>query len=73
MSPQQHTVRFVGVGRNGRVQHQVPQPQLGQLPCPTCRRPVTLTSRGYLRKHRDLFGHPCYQRNPGDSTPKGQP
>lgn len=39
-----------------------PTPAPGQVACPVCRRPVRLTSAGYLRGHTDLFGHHCYNR-----------
>jgi len=41
---------------------EVPAPLLieGQLRCPVCRKGVRPTERGYLRRHRDLFGHDCH-------------
>lgn len=31
----------------------------GKVRCEVCRNAVSITGRGYLRKHNDLFGHPC--------------
>jgi hypothetical protein len=36
----------------------------GRTRCPVCRNHTGRTPSGYLRKHRDVFGHPCYNRRP---------
>lgn len=33
-----------------------------QVRCPVCRNGVQPTLRGYLRLHKDLFGHDCHNR-----------
>lgn len=43
--------------------HSVAEPpalRVGERRCPTCRNRTQLTMRGYLRRHKDLFGHNCY-------------
>ena len=55
---------------NGMGATEVAPPLLrtGQARCPVCRNTTRLTSRGYLRAHRDLFGHDCYNRAPEDAA-----
>lgn len=36
----------------------------GQARCGTCRNGASLTPSGGLRRHSDLFGHPCFNRAP---------
>jgi hypothetical protein len=42
-----------------------PQLKAGQQRCPVCRNGATLTPLGFLRRHRDLFGHDCTNRRAG--------
>lgn len=37
----------------------------GQVECPVCRRSQKPLANGLLRKHRDLFGHPCANKASG--------
>lgn len=37
-----------------------PTPGGGRESCPVCRNVASVTARGYLRRHRDLFGHDCW-------------
>lgn len=48
----------------------VPPPPLkeGQVRCMVCRNATRTTPRGYLRKHTDLFGGPCFNRSTGEPT-----
>ena len=54
-------------GRTGvasRPYEQPGPPMPGQVRCPVCRKATTPLTSGFLRKHADLFGHPCYNRRP---------
>lgn len=50
------------VVRGGKRAVQPPEPGPGQVTCPACRNAVHVLKSGAMRKHRDLFGHDCYQR-----------
>lgn len=41
----------------------------GQVRCPVCRNATSLTPRGYLRQHRDLFGDTCTNKATGERVP----
>jgi hypothetical protein len=60
-NPQRHrtTMRTGRVGSQARA---APELKPGQVRCPVCRNGVRLTANGYLRKHADLFGHPCFNK-----------
>lgn len=47
---------------NARGAQAIAPPSLrdGQVRCPVCRNGSQVTDRGYLRRHKDLFGHTCY-------------
>jgi hypothetical protein len=47
------------------VTYRLPVLAQGQVECPVCRRPQMPMSNGSLRKHRDLFGHPCGNKGTG--------
>lgn len=49
----------------GRAQVAPPALEADQFRCPSCRNGTTLTTRGYLRQHNDLFGNRCYNRGVG--------
>ena len=36
--------------------------------CPVCRNVTTMTSRGFLRKHRDVYGHDCWNLRPEETS-----
>lgn len=58
-----HTkVRLRGTGSAVRTSQRGPACKPGQIRCPVCRKPVTPLENEALRFHRDLFGHPCYNR-----------
>lgn len=52
------TFQGIGRGREERLAELRP----GQVRCPVCRNGVTPTPSGHLRKHRDQFGHDCFNR-----------
>jgi hypothetical protein len=61
VSPQTHRgVHFAGHGRQHRTMAPAAALKPGQLLCPVCRNGARLRMDGFLRKHNDLFGHPCY-------------
>jgi hypothetical protein len=57
--------RVMSVRQGNRKTVQPPPLREEQQRCPVCRNAVTLTSRGYLRRHRDLFGLDCYNKAVG--------
>lgn len=59
MTSHSRGVRFRGTA-HGVATIAVPTPTEGQRRCPVCRNAVKVTGRGYLRRHRDLFGHDCH-------------
>lgn len=54
-------VKFV-TGARGSSRATLAPPMLrdGQQRCPACRNGSSVTSRGYLRRHKDLFGFDCH-------------
>lgn len=56
------------VGAGGHVRTvRVPPPLADdQKRCPVCRQACSVTSRGYLRKHTDLFGKACGNKATGE-------
>lgn len=53
----------VGIAMRGRVAKAAPELNPGQVRCPVCRNGVTTTPFGFLRRHRDLFGHDCHNKS----------
>lgn len=49
-------------GKTGPEERGAPTLVDGKVRCPVCRNVVGRTPNGYLRKHRDLFGHPCFNK-----------
>lgn len=60
-NPQRHRT-VMRTGRMPKEAKGAPELKRGQARCPVCRNGVLVTVRGYLRGHKDLFGHPCYNR-----------
>lgn len=58
-------VRHTSMGAPGRRRVRLP-PELkpGQARCPVCRNACSVTGRGFLRRHRDLYGLDCYNVAP---------
>lgn len=58
----------VGVRHQLRNVVDVPALKPGQHRCPVCRAGATLTTRGSLRAHNDLFGDRCWNKATGEAT-----
>lgn len=52
---------FRGVAR-GRATIAPPALTAGKVRCPVCRNAIKTDAYGFLRRHRDLFGHDCHNR-----------
>lgn len=67
-----HAILTGNPSRTSRGAVAPPELRGNQKRCPVCRNGVATTVTGKLRKHVDLFGADCYNRNPGDLPPIGE-